>query len=87
MITYNEGTTISLENIPVTVNNVTTQVVNLVIKQDGNEVRLRLNDSGFGFAPLDFFNDFIDALYKEKVQSFGCSYTIQATNSTKAEDL
>lgn len=87
MITYNEGTTISLENIPVIVNGMTIQVVNLVIKQDGNEVRLRLNDGGFGFTPLDFFNDFIDALYKEKVQSFDCSYSIQATNSSEVKDL
>lgn len=86
MITDNEGTTINLEAMPVVIDNIAKQIVNLVIKQDGNEVRLRLQDNNiYSFNALEFFNDFVDALYKEEGQSFGCSY--QAINSSKTEEL
>ena len=76
MVTDNSGTYINLEAVPVVIDNVAKQVVNLVIKQDGNEVKLRLHDDEFGFTPLDFFNDFIDALYKDKNEAFETSYRI-----------
>ena len=88
MITDNEGTTINLEKVPVVIDNIAKQVVNLVIKQDGNEVRLRLQDNYiYGFNALEFFNDFVDALYKEKDEFFGYSYSIEAINSSKIEEL
>jgi len=88
MITYNEGTTINIEAIPVIVNGVKIQVVNLVIKQDGNEVRLRLRDNDtYGFDASEFFIDFVNALYKEDTQSFSNSYSIHVAKPTKAEDL
>ena len=83
MITDNAGTDISLTNIPVTINETTKQIVCLVIKQDGNEVKIRLNDSGFGFTPLEFFNEFIDAVYKEDGEAFTTSYSISANHIEK----
>lgn len=86
MITDNEGTIINLEAVPVVIDNIAKQVVNLVIKQDGNEVRLRLQDNNiYSFNALEFFNDFVDALYKEDGQFFGCSY--QVINSSNTEEL
>lgn len=82
MITDNEGTTINLEKVPVIIDGICKQIVNLVIKQDGNEVRLRLKDnSTYGFDALEFFNDFVDVLYKEENQSFSSNYSIEASST------